>query len=93
MSNYSNVTKEEMAEILDNFRRTQQVVIPEHVKIAPLPPAVPQKCKYAEDTGEIAFLRAPCRGNKIICHRIEGHVSYTKSCTSNLCKFYEPDLK
>lgn len=46
-------------------------------------------CRYAEDTGEKAFPAAPCRGNRIICHRIEGHVSYTKACTPEKCKFYE----
>ena len=46
-------------------------------------------CRYAEDTGEKAFPAAPCRGNRIICHRIEGHTSYTKACTPEKCKFYE----
>lgn len=46
-------------------------------------------CRYAEDTGEKAFHAAPCRGNRIICHKIEGHTSYTKACTPEKCKFYE----
>ena len=46
-------------------------------------------CKYAEDTGERAFPAAPCRGNRIICHKIDGHTSYTKACSPEKCKFYE----
>ena len=46
-------------------------------------------CRYAEDTGEKAFPAAPCRGNRIICHKIEGHTSYTKACSPEKCKFYE----
>ena len=46
-------------------------------------------CCYAEDTGKRAFPAAPCRGNRIICHKIEGHTSYTKACTPEKCKFYE----
>ena len=46
-------------------------------------------CRYAEDTGELAFPAAPCRGNRIICHKIEGHTSYTKACTPEKCKYYE----
>lgn len=46
-------------------------------------------CRYAEDTGKRAFPAAPCRGNRIICHRIAGHTSYTKACTPEKCRFYE----
>ena len=46
-------------------------------------------CRYAEDTGEKAFPAAPCRGNRIICHKIDGHVSYTKACTPEKCKLFE----
>ena len=46
-------------------------------------------CRYAEDTGEKAFPAAPCRGNRIICHRLEGHVSYTKACTPEKCTLFE----
>ena len=48
-------------------------------------------CRYAEDTGEKAFPAAPCRGNRIICHKIDGHVSYTKACTPEKCKYYEEE--
>lgn len=85
-TNFSTVTPEEMAEILANYKRTHKVTIPESVKVRPLEP---EQCKHAEDTGEIAFLRAPCRGNKIICHKIDGHISYTKACNPGNCKFFE----
>lgn len=85
---YSNVTKDEMTELL-KLRLNGITEIPEKIKVKPLEP---QKCVHAEDTGETAFLRMPCRGNKIICHKIEGHISYTKACTSKSCKFYESDL-
>ena len=48
-------------------------------------------CRYAEDTGELAFSSAPCRGSRIICHKIDGHVSYTKACTPEKCKYYEEE--
>ncbi len=47
------------------------------------------RCRFAEDTGKRAFPAAPCRGNRIICHKIEGHTSYTKACSPEKCKFYE----
>ena len=53
-------------------------------------PASPgTSCRYAEDTGEKAFPAAPCRGNRIICRKIDGHVSYAKACRPDKCKFYE----
>ena len=51
-------------------------------------PSPSTACRYAEDTGEKAFPAAPCRGNRIICHKIEGHTSYTKACTPEKCKYY-----
>jgi hypothetical protein len=91
MTTYSNVTKEQMAEILANSDKTRKVSVPEHVTLQPVVQN-DTKCVYAEDTGEIAFLRAPCRGNKIICHKIDGHISYTKACNPNNCKFYEKSV-
>ena len=52
-------------------------------------PSPSTSCRYAEDTGERAFPAAPCRGNRIICHKIEGHVSYTKACAPEKCNYYE----
>ena len=88
MYKYSNVTKEQMQEILASFNATQKVSLPDHIKVQPF---APQKttCKYAEDTGERAFVAAPCRGNKIICRKIDGHISYTKACCAEQCKFFE----
>ena len=83
---YSTVTPQEMAEIIA-ARKKGQRSIPSHIH--PQPNALQTQCKYAEDTGKIAFLRAPCRGNKIICHKIDGHISYTKVCNKELCKFFE----
>ena len=88
MATYSNVTKEQMAEILANFDKTRKVSVPEHVTLKPVV-YHDTKCRYAEDTGEIAFLRAPCRGNKIICKKIDGHISYTKACCPEQCKYFE----
>lgn len=85
-TDFSTVSSEEMAEILANYKKTHKVTIPEGVKIRPLEPEL---CKHAEDTGEVAFLRAPCRGNKIICHKIDGHVSFMKVCNAKYCKYFE----
>lgn len=55
-------------------------------------PASPgTSCRYAEDTGEKAFPNLPCRGNRIVCHKIDGHVSYARACRPGKCKFYEED--
>lgn len=89
MSIYSNVTPEQMADILANITTNAEprhVVI--HVDTQPT-----TACKYAQDTGEIAFVRAPCRGNKIICKKISGHVSFAKACNSEFCKYFEQDRK
>ena len=50
-----------------------------------------EKCKYAMDTGEVAFPAAPCRGNRIICQHPEnaGFISYTKQCKKESCLFFE----
>lgn len=78
ISYVKELKKEELLEVILLFR--------EGVKP---PPASGVRCRYAEDTGEKAFPAAPCRGNRIICHKIEGHTSYTKACTPEKCKFYE----
>lgn len=57
------------------------------------PPEPPKRCKYAQDTGEIAFPAAPCRGNRIICQYPEnaGFVSYTKQCRKATCLFFDAE--
>lgn len=49
------------------------------------------KCKYAKDTGEVAFPAAPCRGNRIICQHEKNKqfVSYTRQCRKERCLFFE----
>lgn len=46
-------------------------------------------CRFLEDTGELAFPSAPCRGNRVICRKLDGYVTYRQACHPNLCKFYE----
>lgn len=46
-------------------------------------------CRYLEDTGELAFPSAPCRGNRVICRKLDGYVTYRQACTPSRCKFYE----
>ena len=77
-----------MQEILANFKQTQKVSVPDHVHIQPPVIQSVTSCRYAEDTGERAFAAAPCRGNKIICRKIDGHISYTKACCAEQCKFF-----
>lgn len=83
---YSNVTPEEMAQILEQFKtkRREEIKLPERIR-----ENKPLVCKYATDTGERAFPNLPCRGNKIICSKIAGHTSYTKACNPGNCKFFE----
>lgn len=47
------------------------------------------RCRHAEDTGEAAFLRLPCRGNRIRCLRMPETFSFTRNCQPNMCRFYE----
>lgn len=89
MSTYSNVTPEQMAEILANMAKTKKLEVPKHIEIKNAVSPTSPLCKFAEDTGEIAFPRAPCRGNKIICRKIDGHVSFTKACNIQYCKYFE----
>lgn len=53
----------------------------------------PETCKYASDTGEVAFPAAPCRGNRIICQHPAnaGFISYTKQCRKERCLYYEAE--
>lgn len=46
-------------------------------------------CKFAVDTGELAFMSAPCRGNRIMCEKIPGFISYAKACSPEKCKFFQ----
>ena len=79
LSYVKQLSKDDVEQLAVIFRET----------LSPRPASAGVRCKYAEDTGEKAFPAAPCRGNRIICSRIEGHVSYTKACTPEKCKFYE----
>ena len=88
---YSTVTNEEMEEILQEYNKTNSLTIPEHITVKSLSTYTP--CIYAEDLGEKAFINAPCRGNKIKCKKIEGHISYTKACTPDSCKYFEGEGK
>ena len=87
MSVYSNVTPEVMQKIISST--VKQNVVLDFVSAPLVSVPLPEICKYAEDTGELAFLRAPCRGNKIICHKVDGHFSFTKACNPDKCKFFE----
>lgn len=83
---YSNVTKEEMAAILEHLKskRREEVEFPERIR-----QGKHLVCKHAIDTGERAFANLPCRGNRILCNKIEGHTSYTAACNPGNCKFFE----
>lgn len=82
----SNVTKEEMAAILEQLetKRREEIKLPER-----LAQGKPLVCKYATDTGVRAFVKLPCRGNRIICGKLEGHTSYTAACNPGNCKYFE----
>lgn len=82
---YSNVTWDELSELIRQEQLRQSSSTPSSVNIRKMV----AQCRYAEDTGKRAFPAAPCRGNRIICHRIAGHTSYTKACTPEKCRFYE----
>lgn len=86
MTTYANVTEEEMAEILEQLKSNApgKIKLPER-----LAQKLPLKCRYAIDSGERAFVKLPCRGNKIFCQKIEGHVSYTSACNPGNCKHFE----
>lgn len=88
MTTYANVTEEEMAEILEQLQSKERGKIK-------LPERIVQngtsKCRYARDSGERAFIKLPCRGNKIFCQKIEGHVSYTAACNPGGCKHFEKE--
>ena len=47
------------------------------------------RCRHAEDTGEPAFARLPCRGNRIRCRRMPELLSFTRNCQPDKCRFYE----
>ncbi len=47
-------------------------------------------CKYAEDTGHLAFANIPCRGNEIICRR-DGHSTFARNCSAQSCSAFEPE--
>ena len=57
---------------------------PEDVK--PRPSGV--LCAHARDTGELAFIGLPCRGNRIECRKT-GVLSYAAACRADKCRFYE----
>ena len=79
---FSNVTIEEITAIKQKHQKEQHY--PTHIRHS-------QKtcCRHAEDTGALAFANLPCRGNKIICKKVEGYISYTAACTPGNCKFFE----
>ena len=81
---FSTVTKNEIRQIIA-ARKEGEKNLPD-IKVKSI---FGDTCKYAEDTGERAFVAAPCRGNKIICRKIDGHISYTKACCAEQCKFFE----
>lgn len=85
MTIYANVTEEEMTKILEQLK----VQALKDIKLPERPTAL--ICKYAVDTGARAFLKLPCRGNRIICQKIEGHISYATACNPGSCKFFEPN--
>jgi hypothetical protein len=85
MTTYANVTEEEMAAILAQLEHK----VLKDIKLPERPG--PLVCKFAIDTGERAFANLPCRGNRIICQKIEGHISYATACNPGSCKFFEPN--
>ena len=85
MSKYSNVTAAEMELILSGEQVPRRTLPVNSGEIK----AVSAACRFAIDTGELAFLRAPCRGNKIICQKVADHISFSKACNAEQCRFYQ----
>lgn len=54
----------------------------------PLPAGAETDCIHAEDTGERAFVNLPCRGNRIICRRVEGLMSFAANCRPEKCQYH-----
>ena len=54
----------------------------------PLSAGAAVDCIYAEDTGEIAFVNLPCRGNRIICRRVAGLMTFAANCRPEKCQYH-----
>lgn len=57
-------------------------------KFEPLHAGAVTDCIHAGDTGERAFVNLPCRGNRIICRRVEGLTTFAAACRPDKCKHY-----
>jgi len=87
---FSNVSARDFAE----RRRQLAAAFREGIPPPPAPENLSEgrratRCRYAEDTGELAFLRMPCRGNRIRCRRLPETYSFTRNCQPAMCRFYE----
>lgn len=79
----SNVTAAEMQRIVAAMR--ENLPPPEEIKPRPATATV---CRHAEDTGVLAFVNLPCRGNRVECRKT-GILSYAAACRPDKCKFHE----
>ena len=76
----SNVTPTEMARIVAALAAK----LPPPEEVTPRAPAA-TLCRFARDTGELAFVNLPCRGNRIECRKTGG-VSYAAACREGRCR-------
>lgn len=78
----SNVTSGEMAAILAALAAN----VPPPPEVKPEPPGG-TLCKYAEDSGELAFPNFPCRGHRIACRKT-GVVTFAANCRPDKCNCF-----
>ena len=70
----SNVTPTEMARIVAALAAK----LPPPEEVTPRAPAA-TLCRFARDTGELAFVNLPCRGNRIECRKT-GVMTFAAAC-------------
>ena len=46
------------------------------------------RCRYMQDTGQLAFPERPCKGNKVQCQLFPELSLYTSICKPHKCKYY-----
>ena len=87
---YSNVTKEEFSEIFRKMKEGKPVPRDIAVKVTTRT-AGTVTCRFAEDTGSLALITRPCKGNRIICHHpeMDGNITYAKICNQANCRYYQ----
>lgn len=82
MNERSNCTLEELR------RHRQGIFSGAAIKPDITAPRAVTRCIHAGDTGERAFVNLPCRGNRIICRRVEGLTTFAAACRPDKCKHY-----